>query len=106
MSKDPLTDNYLALIVSIVWYRQIVPEQAFRIIDGKSNMKPECRNVTPEMVASMARITGSKNFKSWDKLERSFRVNRYQINELVRQYRISQITKIFRQIQVRGEAFR
>lgn len=104
MKTHPLTENYTALYLSILWYRELTPEEAFRVVEGKSNMKPECKNITPEMIAALARITSSKNFKNWDRLERRFRINRYKIVKLVRQYRIQQICRTLKQIQQKKEA--
>ena len=101
--RDPLTDNYLALYLCVIWYKNLKPEQAFSIVEGKSKIKSPCRNITPVMIVRMARITGSKNFRSWDKLEQTFKVDRYTIRKLVKQYKVSQLTNILKQIQTKKE---
>lgn len=101
MLRDPKEDNYLALCLSILWYRELTPEEAFRIIEGKSNMKPECHQVTQDMITVLTRIISSKNFRSWDKLERSFKLNRYTIFKLVGRYRVEQLCRTIEQIRIK-----
>jgi len=96
-SRNPMENNYLALFISIVWYRELTPEESFRIIEGNSKMKPECRKITPEMIERMHKITSSKNFRSWDKLEYTFKVNRRKIVELLKEYRNSQNKQVLSQ---------
>lgn len=95
---DPRADNYLALYISIIWYCEITPEQAFRIIKGRSKMKPERRQITPEIIARIDKIMCNKNFRSYKKLERTFKLNRYDMYELVRKNRIQVLCSVLKQI--------
>jgi hypothetical protein len=79
----------MALYVAVVWYVEITPEQAFRIIDGNSNMKKMCKNITPEAAARIRKICSSPYFigfskqKSMDRLCRRFGVSKEVISEIV-----------------------
>lgn len=80
-------EGYLALYITITWYKELTPEQAFRIMSGKSKTKPPCKNITLEMVIELNRVLLSKNFKSFDKLEQKYRIDRYTIVAIVNEYR-------------------
>lgn len=99
----PFKENYYAFYLALIWYREITPEESFRILSGQSTMKPGCRNITPGMVEAMDRITASKHFKSWSKLEYQMKVNRYTIQELVRKRRIQKLCETLQKIKVKKE---
>jgi hypothetical protein len=77
--------NYMALYVAIIWYIQITPEQAFRIVDERSNMKKMCRVVTPELAARIRKIARSPCFKSMDRLCRRFGISEDTIKDILRE---------------------
>jgi len=81
--KDPRDINYAALYLAIVWYKQITPEEAFRIVLGKSKAKPGSP-LTPEKLERIKKIMQSPNFKNFDNIERRMRINRYDIIEALR----------------------
>lgn len=85
MDKDKTMINYMALFVAIVWYVQITPEQAFRIVEGHSNMKKMCRVVTPELAAKIRKICSSPCFKSMDRLCKRFGVSEETVKEILRE---------------------
>jgi hypothetical protein len=104
MKSASATDmNYAALYLSIVWYRQLTPEESFSTLLNRTNTKPECRNITSKMVQVMDRIMTNKNFRSMDKLEYRFKVNRYTILELVKQYRMQKLSETLKKIQLKKE---
>ena len=83
LEKDPRDINYAALYLAIVWYKQITPEEAFRIVLGKSKAKPGSP-LTPEKLERIKKIMQSPNFKNFDNIERRMRINRYDIIEALR----------------------
>jgi hypothetical protein len=82
-----MAESYYALMLAIVWYRELSPDEALRAIRGETRLKPEARDITPEMVASWDRILRSPNFRSFNRIERLYKVDRYRIADAVTGYR-------------------
>jgi hypothetical protein len=81
---DTTMYNWLALYVAIIWYAQITPEQAFRIVENRSNMKKMCRIVTPELAAKIRKICSSPCFWNMDRLCKRFGVDKETVHEILR----------------------
>jgi len=86
-SASPLAEGFYALLLSIVWYRELSPDEALRAMRGETRLKPGRRSVTPELAVQLDKILRSKNFRNFDRIERLFRVDRYRIIEAVADYR-------------------
>ena len=80
--RDDRELGYIALIICIVWYREISPESALRIACGKSNAKPG-RQLTDTDLAEIKRVITSPNHKNMDNIERKYRVNRYDLEAML-----------------------
>ena len=76
--KDPRQIAYIALFVAITWYKSIDPEQALRIARGRSSAKPGCK-VTPELRQQIMRLTENPNFRTFNGIEKKFKINRFDI---------------------------
>jgi len=61
-----------------VWYKQITPAEAFRLVLGTSKAKP-ANPLTPERLEKIKKMMQSPNFKGFDNIERKMRINRYDI---------------------------
>lgn len=89
---DNSTNNgYIALYLAIIWYRELTVEEAFRMIEYKYKVKPECKEITNSMLAAIDKIVRNKDFKrtnkAMDRLERRFKADRYRIFEELSRYR-------------------
>ena len=83
VENDPRDTGYIALAVSIIWYRAITPEQALRLAQGKSSMKGG-RKLTPEVMEKIK--VNLHNGMTYKGIEKKYKISRYQIfEELKRQ---------------------
>lgn len=80
IENDPRDIAYVALFLALVWYKDLTPEQALRLVNGNSNLKP-ANKLTPEIVDKIYKIMKSPNFKNYGNIESKFRVNRYDVYE-------------------------
>lgn len=76
--NDPRNIAFAALYLAIVWYRELDPEQAWRLIQGKSQMVCE-RKLTPETLGKIRRHLS--NGMSFPGIEKKYKVNRYTVFE-------------------------
>lgn len=95
---DPRHTAYIALFTAITWYRCIEPEAAWRIATGKSSAKPGVK-VTPEIREQILAQMENPNFKSFDAIEKKFKINRYDIIGSEEVLTLGQIEKHLKQIK-------
>jgi hypothetical protein len=76
--RDPRQIAYVALFIAIRWHRQLEPEQAWRIATGKSSAKVGVK-VTPELKQRILKLTENPNFRTFNTIEKKFKINRYDI---------------------------
>ena len=80
IENDPRDTGYIALFTAITFYKELSPEQAFRIAEGKSGMKSG-NKLTPELFAEINKIIRNPNFKRIENIEQKYRINRHDIFE-------------------------
>lgn len=82
-----VADNWLAFYLSIVFYKELSPSLAIKVIESNVIVSPPCLDIKENTVIELANITTSKKFKgNWDSLEAKYKINRYTILKLVRKY--------------------
>jgi hypothetical protein len=81
--KDPRDIAYAALYLSIIWYKFLDADQAWRIMKGQSCAKPG-NKITPKMLGKIVKIMKSPNFKNFKGIEHSFRVDKRDVIEAIR----------------------
>jgi len=83
IERDPRDTTCIALYTAIKWYKEITPDQAISIVDGRSHAKPG-RKLTPETLEEIKRIIRNPSFKNINCIVRKFRVNKYDIYEALK----------------------
>jgi hypothetical protein len=101
--RDPRNIGYASLCKAIIWYKEITPEAAIRIIQGKSSAKPG-NKLTPEIRAQILKLIENPNFKSLNVIEKKFKINRYDIIESEEVFTLGQIEKHLKQLKTITEA--
>jgi len=82
-----VADNWLAFYLSIVFYKELSPSLAIKVIESNVIVSPPCLDIKENTVIELANITTSKKFKgNWDSLEAKYKINRYHILKLVKKY--------------------
>jgi hypothetical protein len=80
--KDPRDIGYAALCVACIWYKELSADTAIRIAQGSSIAKPG-RKLTPELWEEIKKVIESPNFASINSIVKRFRVNKYEVYEMV-----------------------
>lgn len=88
IENDPRDTAYIALFMAIIFYTEISPEQARRIAEGKSNMKPGKR-LSSETMEAVNKIIRHPSFCSYKNIEKRFQVNRYDIFEKLKRQKVN-----------------
>lgn len=82
LSRDMLEDNWIAFGVALLFYKEITPEQAFKLISGNTKMKRSCKEITPEILKSIKKTTSSASFSNYKRLSRKFGVSEDVIRKI------------------------
>jgi hypothetical protein len=98
VEKDPRDIGYLALYCAIKWYKYIDPEAALRIAKGRSAAKPG-RKLTPELRELILKTLENPNFKSFDAIEKKYKINRYSIIASEEDFVVGQIENHLKQLK-------
>jgi predicted DNA binding CopG/RHH family protein len=88
--NDPRNIAYAALCIAITWYKFIPSDAALRIARGKSSAKPGVKP-TPEVKEQIKKVMENPGFKSFDAVERKYKVNRYEIITSEEEYAMAQV---------------
>lgn len=80
--NDPRDMGYIALCIAIKWYRELSAGAAFRLAEGSSIAKPGGK-LTPELWEEIKKVMGSPNFSNINSIVKRFRVNKYEVFEMV-----------------------
>jgi len=97
--KDPRQIAYIALLVAITWYKLIDSEQALRIARGRSSAKPG-RKLTPELREQIMKLTENPNFRTFNGIEKKFKINRFDIIESEGKWQMIKIDSLINRIMV------
>ncbi len=84
---DPRDIGFIALYAAIVWHKELTPEQAIRLAEGKSGLKPS-QKLTPELLEEILKIIRNPNFKRFEAIEGRFRISRYKIFEELKRQKV------------------
>lgn len=85
IERDPRDIAYAALYIAIIWYKQLTPEEAYRIIDGKWLPLP-ARPITPEDLSNLKKTMMNTNYVSLERSEKRHRFNRYELMDKYRKF--------------------
>ena len=102
IENDPRNIGYAALIKAITWYKLIPPETARRIVTGSSQAKPGAK-VTPEIRAQILRLTENPSFRTFNGIEKKFKINRFDIIGSEEVFTVGQIEKHLKQLKTIAE---
>lgn len=80
--NDPRETAYLSLYIAVKWFQEITPEQARNIIRGSSHAKPGTK-LTSAKFKRIKQVISSPNFVNMNSVSRKFRVNKYEVYQML-----------------------
>jgi hypothetical protein len=90
IENDPRNTAYIALLIAIKWYKYIEPEAAWRIALGKSSAK-KGNKLTPETQEQIYKMVFGPTFRSFNVIEKKYKINRYDIIQSEEEVIMSQV---------------
>ena len=100
--KDPRKIAYIALLVAITWYKLIDSEQALRIARGRSSAKPG-KKLTPELREQIMKLTENPNFRTFNGIEKKFKINRFDIITSEEAFAVGQVEMLIKRLKEQAE---
>lgn len=88
LDKDKhLQENYLALFLAIIWYRELSPTVAVKAVKGIVHLKPErTTKLTEQELIEIDKIINNHKPFNYHRLERKYKKSIYTIDKEFRHY--------------------